>query len=605
MDANGSETGAAGRKESAKNADLAAEAVRGQRGERKARQRHAKPHVIVIMADQLRYDVLGTRYTPNLNSLAADSAAFDRAYCASPLCVPARGAFFTGTYPNSNGCLINPWDESDAQYGHVRSGLPNLISLMEEDWDSWHVGKQHLLTGERMHQSRNGRTRWVAGMREYKQHLREHGQRAPGGPAYKSLVPEMAGGRTTRAKSYSVPTTGAYEPGFDHFFDGYFAHEAVAAIRGRDASKPMLLNAMFLAPHPPFDVPEPWHSMWAEGELGLPDNVGFWDAGQSPLQLYNLTGFVGTRYSRAEWEAIWRVYLGLVSLLDHCVGMIVDELKAQDMYEDALIVFTSDHGEMLGSHRLWQKMCMYEESVRVPLYVKLPCKAQGDETGCGGESECAPMAHAVDGRGDRAGSQDGSACAMSKDAAGIRIGAPVSAIDVLPTLCGLLGLDTPPGVQGVSLAPLLAGDGGSPDVETGGISRLGQRIDKGIGVISGIPNPADPSRNGLDRSMSPGSRPLFIQYDGNGARGNFQRCIITGRHKLIVDLFKDEHYLELYDVEADPTERRNLAFAEENAGLVLEMLGRLQRHMASTGDLLALPDPASLLRRFLQEREGK
>lgn len=62
--------------------------------------------------------------------------------------------------------------------------------------------------------------------------------------------------------------------------------------------------------------------------------------------------------------------MGLVALLDHCVGMIIDELKKEGMYDDTLIIFTSDHGEMLGSHCLWQKMCMYEESVRMPLYIK-------------------------------------------------------------------------------------------------------------------------------------------------------------------------------------------------------------------------------------------
>ena len=62
-----------------------------------------KPHVIIIMADQLRYDVLGKGFTPNIDSIAADGTAFGRAYCACPLCVPARGSFFTGTYPNRNG----------------------------------------------------------------------------------------------------------------------------------------------------------------------------------------------------------------------------------------------------------------------------------------------------------------------------------------------------------------------------------------------------------------------------------------------------------------------------------------------------------------------
>ncbi|MDF2724570.1 MAG: betC, partial [Paenibacillus sp.] len=212
-----------------------------------------KPHVVIIMADQLRYDVLGGPYTPHLNRLARESTVFDNAYCASPLCVPARGAFFTGAYPNATGCLINPWAATDAPHGKVRAGTPSLYSLLEQDWDSWNVGKQHYLTEDDIKHSTNGATRWIAGMKEYKQYLREHNKPAPGGsPSFKSLVPEMVGGRITRAKAYSTPAVGCYEPGFDYFFDGFFARNGIEAIRQRDPEKPMLLNMMFLAPHPPF-----------------------------------------------------------------------------------------------------------------------------------------------------------------------------------------------------------------------------------------------------------------------------------------------------------------------------------------------------------------
>ncbi len=79
-----------------------------------------RPHVVVIVADQLRADLLGP-HTPRLNALLAESATFGRAYCASPLCVPARGALFTGRYPNHTGCLINPWREPDRHHGYVRA----------------------------------------------------------------------------------------------------------------------------------------------------------------------------------------------------------------------------------------------------------------------------------------------------------------------------------------------------------------------------------------------------------------------------------------------------------------------------------------------------
>ncbi len=86
-----------------------------------------RPHLVIIMADQLRYDLIG-EHTPNINRLLSESTTFDRAYCASPLCVPARGAFFTGRYPNQTGCLINPWEASDASYGEVAANTPNLYS---------------------------------------------------------------------------------------------------------------------------------------------------------------------------------------------------------------------------------------------------------------------------------------------------------------------------------------------------------------------------------------------------------------------------------------------------------------------------------------------
>ena len=331
-----------------------------------------RPHLIVLMADQLRWDALGP-HTPNINRLLDASVRFERGYCASPLCVPARGSFFTGRTPNETGSIINPWDPLDAEHGNVRSDIPNLYDLIERDWESVHVGKQHLYYARRLEQRPGTGTRWVT-MADYAGHLQRQGHRPPGGPAFRGMAPEMVGGRTTRMKRYSIPTTGVYEHGFDSFFDGFIANRAVEAIRGYGGAAPFALNAMFVAPHPPYDIPEPWHSQVDRVEL--PANVGTWYPDQSPLQLYNLTGVIGSRYTRAQWEPIWRVYLGLVALLDHAVGRIVDQLKAREMYEDALILFLADHGEMLGSHCLFQKMCMYEESVRTPIALKLPGSSQ-------------------------------------------------------------------------------------------------------------------------------------------------------------------------------------------------------------------------------------
>ena len=87
----------------------------------------------------------------------------------------------------------------------------------------------------------------------------------------------------------------------------------------------------------------------------------------------------------------------------------------------------------------------------------------------------------------------------------------------------------------------------------------------------------------------PGGRErVFIQFDGNGARGNFQPRVVEGEYKLIVDIFKDEQYLELYDVVEDPEETTNLAFDPRHRDRLNTLVDRLRDHMVETGDLLTL-----------------
>jgi len=473
-----------------------------------------RPHIVIIMADQLRYDALG-EWTPHINRLKAEGVSFNRTYCASPLCVPSRGAFFTGLYPNENGSLTNGLVASQRQYGEVKTGVPNLYQLLEKEWDSWQTGKQHFMTEDRQDESPTSGTHWLSLDKGYNAFLKKNQKPRPGGADFQAGFPEQIDDHTT-LRTYSLPTTGAYEPGFDFFFDGYILQSSLDALRERNTKKPFLLNAMFLAPHPPLDVPEPYYSRVKSVEL--PDNVGRWAKYQSPLQLYNIPGFLGSRYTRNDWAKIWPVYLGLVNLLDEAVGQLVAELKKQGIYDDTIIVFTADHGEMLGSHRMWQKMCMYEESARVPLIIKFP---KGYPTQIRESNEL------------------------------------VSLIDVLPTLSDYTGVPLPKPVSGQSLLPLVAG-------------------------------------------TSPGRERIFVQYDGNAAPGNFQRCVVEKGYKLVVDRFKEEQFMELYHLDQDPQEMNNLAFDPNQRDRMLTMLRALQTHMTSTGDRLHI-SPATDYDKFLSD----
>ena len=446
-----------------------------------------KSHVIILMADQLRADVLGKGMTPNIDSLREEGIDFPSTYCSCPLCVPSRGAFFTGTYPNKNGSLINPWEPRDAVYGDVKREIKTLYEYMESDWDSIHSGKQHLFTqGEKLEKRKDSKTRWVSTEESYKRFLNENGIPLPGGERFRWRVPELVNGEVTKVSSYSNAETGCYEYGEKYYFDTYFTECALKGLKKRDQTKPLLLNVMFLAPHPPLQIPEPWYSKVRDKDVKLPENVGVYYPNQSPLQMYNLPGIIGSKYDRNSWKEIWRVYLGLVAMLDQCVGRILDELRRQKIYDDSFILFTSDHGEMLGSHGLFQKMCMYEEAVRVPLFMKFP-----KMSGIGRKSIPNIVEH----------------------------------VDVLPTLCDYLGLDISPSVDGRSLLPL------------------------------------------IHEKKVEWDETAYIKYDGNGSRSNFQRCVIKGDYKLIVDFFKGETFYELYCIGSDNQETKNLMFQKNTMKL--------------------------------------
>lgn len=244
------------------------------------------PHVIAICADQLRYDVLGKGFTPNIDGLAGESICFSNAYCACPLCVPARGSLFTGMYPNTTGCLINPWEKADAPAGYVREGIPNLYEIMEQNgWNCIHSGKQHLFTAGLLLEERpDSRTKWLSTEKTYREYLQKNRQPMPGGPGFRSPVPEIVSRTQTIFTTCSNANTGRYEPGEEYYFDHYFAEEAVRGLRERDPQRPVFLSAMFLAPIRPLRSRIPGipntgrgtlicRKMWESGiPISLPSN---------------------------------------------------------------------------------------------------------------------------------------------------------------------------------------------------------------------------------------------------------------------------------------------------------------------------------------------
>lgn len=338
-----------------------------------------RPHLILLMADQLRRDVLGCYgggygASPNLDRLAGEAVVFGSHTINSPLCVPSRISMVTGTYPHVNGAIVNGWDEPERPYGTCRD-LPTLYeSLAQAGYRVEHLGVNHLRFDPPLGR-RHQRITFSADPGQHAGWLKQRGMTADLSACKSPCVEYIDGKPVTRF--YTNPNTLRWPHPPQDFLDCWLADRLVERIQQAGPDEPLALMANFWLPHCPLSCPEPYFSMFDPEALDLPATVGKWCDGQSPMHLVNLPGHVAAATTMQGWRQAWAVYLGMVRLLDECVGRVLAALRRRGLWDDALVVFTVDHGEMLGSHRMFQKMCMYQEAIRVPLLIKPPGGGSG------------------------------------------------------------------------------------------------------------------------------------------------------------------------------------------------------------------------------------
>jgi choline-sulfatase len=333
-----------------------------------------RPHVVVLLADQLRRDVLGCyggRHdaSPNIDAVAAESAVLASHVSNCPLCVPVRNTILTGVHAHVHGAIVNAWDEEERPYGICRDRPTLYESLATAGYRVEHVGVNHLRCDPPL-QERHERIRFSASAHEHRLGLRRAG-REPDMSVCKSPCIDFRGGEPV-TRMYTNPNTLVWPGGEEGFLDVWLAERMTELIEQADPSEPLALFGNFWLPHCPLVCPEPYFSMYDPDRVELPDNVGVWCDAHSPMQLANLPGHVAASVTPDGWRRAWAVYLGMVRMLDDCLGRVVEALKARGLWDDSLVVFSSDHGEMLGSHRMFQKMCMYEDSIRPAMLVKPP-----------------------------------------------------------------------------------------------------------------------------------------------------------------------------------------------------------------------------------------
>jgi choline-sulfatase len=368
----------------------------------------SRPNVLLIQADQLAAAALplygnAVVDAPHLAALAADGVVFDRAYCNSPLCAPSRASMLTGELPSAIGTYDNAaeFPASAPTFAH-RLRLAGYRTTL--------VGKMHFVGPDQLHGFEERRTTDVypAGFEmvpdwELADHDRlpwYHDTRSIGGARVAAA---------TLQRDYDDEVT----------FATRRALTDLARDRARGDDRPFLLVAGFIAPHDPYEPPQAHWDRYDGVEIDLPDATPAEDAHSRRLQA--ICELDVAPPSEDDVLRARRGYYGCVSYLDDQVGAVLDALESLGLADDTVVVFTADHGDMLGERGLWYKMSPFDGSARVPLIVRGPGIAAG------------------------------------------RVGRTVSLLDLMPTFAELAGAPAD-AASGASLVPLLQGDeAGWPD----------------------------------------------------------------------------------------------------------------------------------------------
>jgi len=320
------------------------------------------PNFLVIMSDEHNPKVLGHEGhpvigTPNLDRLAARGTAFGGAYTTSPVCIPARAGFATGKYIHQIGF----WDNADAYDGTVPSWHHELRKRGHRV-DS--IGKLHFhLTGED-----HGFTEEQIPM-----HIIEGKGDLMG--LVRDDMPRRGGAKKMAAMA--GPGESPYT-----FYDKEICSRAQVWLREKGRAqhdKPWVLFVSFVAPHFPLTAPPEHYYRYWDQDLPMPKLYAREQRPQHPYVRDYRESFAYDDYfeSEADVKRALAGYFGLVSYLDENIGKILRVLDDTGLAANTRVMYTSDHGDNLGSRGLWGKSTMYEEIARVPLILAGPGIPEG------------------------------------------------------------------------------------------------------------------------------------------------------------------------------------------------------------------------------------
>ncbi|KAI1739143.1 choline-sulfatase [Xylaria scruposa] len=370
------------------------------------------PNILFIMADQLAapqlkiYNPESQILTPNLDALAAKSVQFDSAYCPSPLCAPSRMSLISGQLPMKIGAYDNA--------SQIGSDVPTYAHYLRlKGYHTALAGKMHFV-GDQLHGYETRLTSdiypgdfgWAVNWDEPDRRLEW----------YHNASSILQAGTCVRSNQLDYDEEVMYK-------STQFLYDQVR--EGPD-KRPFCLTLSLTHPHDPYTIEEKYWDLYEGVDITLPKvNIPKEQQDAHSKRLMKVCDLWDQDFTEDQVKRARRAYYGAVSYVDDCIGRILTTLKQCRLDQNTIVVFSGDHGDMLGERGLWYKMSYFESSVRVPLLVSDPRRFTPH-----------------------------------------RVKENVSTLDILPTLCDIVGTKLIPGLpmDGTSLLPHLEGRPGHDTV---------------------------------------------------------------------------------------------------------------------------------------------
>jgi iduronate 2-sulfatase len=331
-------------------------------------QAKKKPNVLFIISDDLTATAVSSYEnklckTPNIDKLASEGVRYTSAYCQYPVCGPSRASLMTGYYPNATQTY--GYVSGRENIGPDRQTLPQLFK--DNGYYTARVSKiYHMGVPIDIEEGSNGTddpASWVERFNSKGPEWKAEGEAelVQGNP--EGTLPRKGGNVMTIVKADGDELVHS---------DGKTAQKGIELIK-KHKNEPFFLALGFVRPHVPFVAPKSYFDPYPHAGIILPKKVdGDWN--DIPKRGINYVTSVNAKMSIEQQQKAVAAYYASVSYMDAQVGKVLKTLKEEGLEDNTIVIFTSDHGFHLGEHDFWMKVSLHEESVRVPLIIKVPGK---------------------------------------------------------------------------------------------------------------------------------------------------------------------------------------------------------------------------------------